>query len=203
MNKTIKNQGFGIIEVIVTLSIIVIIVTIIGQVLASVYRAYQASEHKTEALTYVQEPIEIINGFKNNLFGCSCPVAGAHCDTCTRDGQSCNPKTDYSSCWLENPNLSSWQTVVLALGETALAPGEKKIMTLHPAFSRKIIIKNLKRTPAGELDLAEADPASIIDLNTKKVTAIVYWQERGVEKNVSLSTIFTAWENFDLTLPSP
>ena len=195
MTKVKNNQGFGIIEIIITLSIAVIIVMVIGQVLASVYKVYHTSELKTLALIYAQQPIEIINGFKNDFFGCICP-GDIHCDTCIYGGQSCDPLAIYASCWTEYPagligqnrfylldSGTSWQL-------NALSPGIKETITANPNFSREITIENLKRNADGDFDHLGTP-----DFNTKKVTVTVYWQDRSATKNVSLSTIFTAWEN--------
>lgn len=156
-----KAKGFGIIEVIITLSIISVFVMTIGSALSMIYRLYNAGAMKTQALIYAQEPLEIISGLQNNLF------------SDIYDGPT--------RFYLDN---NDWQFKALPSGIT------KKTIGISD-FSREIIIENLARTQ-GNIDLSGTDFDSN---NTKKVTVIVYWQERGMEKNVSLSTVFTNWRN--------
>ena len=189
------KKGFGIIEIVVTLGIVAVIVLAVGKSLSSVHRLYQASEFKTQALIYAQEPIEIISGLKNDIFACSCTFHSCTATTCTRgsDGQSCDPIGIYTSCWTRYPiYLAGYNRFYLQKSGSlwqllSLAPGSFESITANPNFSREIIIENLNRD--------SANAAGTPDFNTKKVTVTVYWTERGNPKNISLSTIFTAWEN--------
>lgn len=194
-----KQRGFGIIEVIVALTIVVIVAVVIGRVLASIQRVYNASQLKTEAYTYAQQPLEILNEIKNGEFGCKCG-SGASCfgNICTRtsDSQTCPLVEPYESCWTRYPEGLSGSTEFY-LQKTgsdwelvALSPGTTESVPENNYFSRKLTIQNLFRDASGNLAQSGTE-----DYNSKKVTAEVLWTDRGINSNVSLTTFFTAWQN--------
>ena len=203
MRTKVNTSGVGIIEVIVALSLVGILSVSIGSVLSATYRLYRASEYKTQAFAYAQEPLEIINGIKLDLFVCSCnsdfsslySCSGGIC-TRTADGQTCTPLEDYTSCWTTLPagfNAATQYQLVESGGAwqlSGLIPGSRETIIGNPSFTRSITITNVNRNASGDID-----PAGTADINTKQVTVTVYWTERSEEKNISLSQIFTAWEN--------
>lgn len=201
MRKVLDNSGFGIIEVLVSLSLVVIIIVSLGSVLGAVYKLYSASQYKIQAYSFAQEPIEILNGIKNQHFACVCnnpddcsTVAGFCINN--SDGQSCELRDGFTSCWMEYPeNMSAatayfvqdlgggnWQLSILALGT-------KETISADPQYTREVLIENLARDGDGNIDPS----GTIINYDTKKVTVNIYWTERGVEKIISLSNIFTSW----------
>ncbi len=61
-----RQSGFGILEVVITISIVSLVVMSVGKTLSSVYRLYTASNYKSQAYALAQAPIELINNFKND-----------------------------------------------------------------------------------------------------------------------------------------
>jgi prepilin-type N-terminal cleavage/methylation domain-containing protein len=190
-----KNKGFSIIEIIITLAIITVIIAGIGKALALISRVYNSSAIKTQALTYLQGPIELIDGLKDDLFGCSCVLNGCVC-TRASDGQTCTAAALYKSCWTQYPKDLNGQTrfyLEKIGGNWQLKPlvaGAKEAISGKYTFSREIKIENMKRNASGVLD-----PTGTIDYNTKKVTVTVEWDERGKINQSNLSIILTGWKN--------
>lgn len=195
-----NNKGFSIIEVMITLALLVVVVISIGKVLSAIHRLYNASELKTQALAYAQEPLEIINGLKNDFFACTCATDSCNAGspaTCTRLSQTCELLEDYTSCWLEDPAGLAGQTVfkLVPIGgswQLGALSGGPEPMTTNPFFSRTITIENVCKDANNDItDCSSGTP----DFNRKKVMAEIFWTERGLSKSVKVTTIFTAWQN--------
>jgi type II secretory pathway component PulJ len=188
MNNLFKNnqKGFSVVEVLISLTMAGIIIVSVGNVMASTHKLDTASAMKEKASAYAKESMETINGMKNDAFSCVCD--SDHCDSedprhCYRDvDHNCTLLNGYNSCWTEFPKYTRSNSP-LHLEQISekwqLVDGEETI-TSDPLFTRVIIIENLNG-----------------DTNRKKITTKVSWSEKGQPKNVSLSTILTAWE--DLT----
>lgn len=186
-------RGMGIIEVILALALVSVVVVVIGRVLVSIQKIYRAGELKNEAYFYAQQPLEIVTGFKDDFFGCSCLTeTGCTTSTCTRgsDGQICNLVEPYQSCWTTYPEGFSGVSYfylttsggVWFLNE--LSGGALETVPENNNFQRRITITN------------EANLDGVSEDNIKKITVEVFWSDRGLAKNVSLSTILTAWGSF-------
>lgn len=200
MKKLLNNSGFGIIEVIISLALVAIMVVSLGNVLGSIYKLYSAGKYKTQAYSFAQEPIEILNGIKNQHFACVCDdpddCSSGSCVNVT-DGQTCELRDNFTSCWMEYPeNVSTvtryyMQDLGTSWQLTTLTPGTKEIISANPNFSREILIENMLRNDDGDLDEAGTN----LDYNTKKISVNVYWTERGTEKSITIHNIFTAWKS--------
>ena len=57
-------------------------------------------------------------------------------------------------------------------------------------FSRQIIISNVNRDANDDV----AQSGGVLDSNTKKITATIYWSEQGQNQQLSLSTYLTNWQ---------
>lgn len=189
---TSDHRGFGIIEVLIALTLISVIVISIGQVIGSIFKLYTASEYQTKALLFAQESLELVNYHKNDWFAC---IGGS--GSCTRgsDGQSCVLKTNYNSCWTAYPTDQVGQTEFYLENSSGwvlqpLSSGIKETISKDLRFSRVITIINAVRDADGNLS-----DTGIEDSNSKYVTVKVFWTERGIEKNVELTTLYTAWQN--------
>lgn len=188
------QRGFSILEVIIALAMTAIVVVVIGRSLSAILRLSNASQLKTEAYVYAQESLELAVALKNDFFGCS-GSAGVACTT--SDGQSCTPDSPYTSCWVQYPIGHTGQTDFY-LAESGgswqlnqLVGGNPQPVPTNTFFSREIIIETLSRDSV----TFDIDPTGTIDPGTKQITVNVYWNERGVTKSVSMSTILTAWQN--------
>ncbi|MBU1164364.1 hypothetical protein KKA15_02250 [Patescibacteria group bacterium] len=199
---TIKNrqEGFGIVEILVSLGLVAVMVLSIVQVIDSVYRLQRSSNFKTKAIAYAQMPLEIINDNKN-LFSCDCVNDTCSGDpqicTSSTDGQSCQPFEDYDICWTYYPvgqvghNRfyldkvgSDWNLYNLAAGVEETIPSDSN-------YTRVLIIENIERDTLGDM----VESGGTTDPNTKKIKSIVYWQERGEKRSYTLETIITLWKN--------
>lgn len=200
MKNSFNNSGFGVIEVVVSLALTAILVVSLGNVIGSVHRIYGVSENKARAYAFAQEPIEILNVIKNEYFACICDISGSCSgDICTSsaDSQVCTLRDGYTTCWLLTPKNLLTATTFYVIQDNGvwqlrgLAPGARESVLADPFYTREIIIANVPRNVDGNIDPA----GTITNYDTKKITVNVYWNERGIEKNVSISTILTAWQN--------
>lgn len=187
------------VEVLIALSMGGILVASIGGVLASVHNNDVTSELREKALGYARQSLEIVTEIKNQEFACECTSSGGQdiCTghTCTKssDGQSCTLPSAYTSCWNQyGHGLVSNSPLHIVSGGSGwqLAAGNETI-SADPIFSRDITIVNLQRDANGNI----VESGGTVDSNTKQVTVTISWTERGNPKDVSLSTILTAWEN--------
>ncbi|MFC1687410.1 type II secretion system protein J [Patescibacteria group bacterium] len=200
MKKLIRNnKGVSVVEVLIALSMGGILVVSIGGVLASVHNNDVTSELREKALGYARQSLEIVTEIKNQEFACECTSSGGQdiCtgNTCTKsnDAQVCTLPSAYTSCWTQyRHGLVSNSPLHIVSGGFGwqLAAGSEIIST-DPIFSRDITIVNLQRDVDGNI----VESGGTVDPNTKKTTVTVSWTERGNAKEVSLSTILTAWEN--------
>jgi len=185
------RRGSAVIEVLISLSLAAILITVLGNLIGAVRRLETAQNFRQRALTHTQESIEMITSLQADLFACSC---SACTNTCTRaDGQSCALAEAYSSCWTpyayglntEGPlhleqSGASWQLVT-----------GSETVPVDNAFTRSISVTNMQRDAAGAL----VETGGTLDPNTKKVTVQVAWQERGQSKSFQLATMLTGWAN--------
>ncbi len=198
MIKLLKNNsgGFSVVEVLVSLSMAAIIVLSIGQAVAAVHRVNNAGEQKEKALALAKQSLEIMTEIKNDSFACVCDsdsCAGG--DLCTKvsDAQSCSLFGGFNSCWTEYPdNLAVNYPLQLEQngGTFRLIYGIETV-TSQPGFTREIVIENLQRDNNGDI----VETGGTQDINTKKITVTVKWNEQNIEKEVKVSTILTAWES--------
>lgn len=190
-NNLKKQKGFGVVEVLVALALVSIIILVIGKVLISIQRIYQASALKNEAYLYAQESLEVLSATKEDFFGCSSANGSLTSTTCTRygDGQTCTLVEPYQSCWTQYPEgLASFTKFYLtesggvwSLNE--LVGGAVETVPQNNTYTRVITLEN-----AANLD-------SVVEDNVKQATVQVFWTNRDLVKEVSLSTIFTAWKS--------
>lgn len=194
----LKNQnGFNLVEVLVVISIMAFMVASIGKIISVVNRLHITSENRAKAVLLAQEPMEIINDIKNDLFACRCSVDACAGTVCTRagDGQQCSLFENYTSCWTPYPaNLAGKINFYLEktggvwnlqdIGASAEnVPGET-------GFQRKITIENALRNGNGDIDTAGTN-----DNNTKKINITVWYPGGGRTHQLYLKNILTAWEN--------
>ena len=192
------KNGFSIIEAIVSLGIISLLIISFGKALHAVGTITTISELRTQAISYAQESTELINDIKNDWFACRCASDSCASDTCTRlsDYQTCNLFAVYTSCWTEYPaGLTGHNDFYLnevSTDEWELAPlnGGVETISTNPTFTRQIIIENVLRDGNG--DIAST---GTVDYNSKRVTVTVWYEERGNQHEIHLTTLLTAWEN--------
>lgn len=192
------NRGSSTIEIILVLGLIAFIVIEIGKVFNSTRRMDTVSELQSQAYALAQEPIEIGNLLKNDLFACVCSHDSCTSSACSRtsDGQSCALSPGYTSCWTAypagqtgqnnfyfQPAGASWSLQALSQPREAIASDAR--------FSRLVKIENIMRDGGGNI----VDSGGTADASGKKMTVTVWYDEGGAEHKVELQTLFTAWEN--------
>jgi len=198
MSSLSKKQqpGFSVVEVIVAITMAGIIVGSINSLLASTHRLDRAGEMKEKASALAKQSLEIISDIQDEAFACRCDDIDDDCNTipgsCRKDGQpACLLLEGFQSCWTEFPDGLDLNSP-LHLEETGgwhLAEGLETVAT-DPEFTREISIENLARDADGHLDATGTGQ----DSGAKKVMVTVSWQERQNDRQISLSTILTAWK---------
>lgn len=181
------QRGSAVIEVLISLSLAAFLIVVLGNLISAVRRMELAQDFRQRALTHTRESLEMVTSLQNELFACRCSSCST---TCLRnDTQVCNLKPGYNSCWTNfpygypteggicDPPGAPCYHLELVGSEWQLVEGIEEV-TSDVAFHRFIMIENLDG-----------------DANRKKIKTEVYWTERGVEKNFSLSTILTGWAN--------
>lgn len=175
-----NNQiGVSVVEVIICLGIAAVIIFSISQALAATHRLNTTSDSQEKALNYAKQSLEILTDTKNSQFSCTCSSCT---NSCTRpsDGQTCSLRTGYTSCWTtyaNGLNLNSPLHLVWQTNKWILVSGSE-IIANDNSFQRQISLENLSGNP-----------------DRKKITVKVSWTENNITKEISLSTILTAWEN--------
>ncbi len=188
-------KGSSVVEALLSLSLAASVIIVVGAVFSAGQRLERSSGLRQQALGYAREALELVGEIKNVSFSCRCSSDSCGGSTCTRgsDGQPCSLLPGYTSCWTAYPkdlvgvNTPLYPALVggvwvLKTGVDPLAAGT--------GFSRVITIENLQRDVNGIIVAI-----GTIDPNTKRVTVVVGWEERGDAKQISLSTMFTAWES--------
>ncbi|OHA57271.1 MAG: hypothetical protein A2441_01310 [Candidatus Veblenbacteria bacterium RIFOXYC2_FULL_42_11] len=171
-----KSRGSAVIEVLISLGLAAILITVIGNLISAVRRMETAQDFRQRALTHTQETLEMITSLQNDLFACVSPTIGP--GTCNgSDGQTCALAIAYNSCWTNNPYGHTTPVAYYHLAGGQLVDGPETVPS-DTAFTRSIAIENLDG-----------------DANRKKITVEVLWQERGDDKSFQLATVLTGWSN--------
>lgn len=182
------RPGFGIIEVMIALSMATVIIVSVGNTLAANDRLSTTSLAKGQALNYARQGIEIIQQIKDQEFGCTVVSPATACNNGSLD--SCTALPGYSSCWSEFPVKSGgghWSNGPLKLvargGTWQLQDGTETI----GVFTRKIHLTNSDPS---------CPPAAVPNhCNIKTLTVEVGWTDHGQPKNTALTTLITGWKN--------
>jgi hypothetical protein len=176
-----------IIEVMLSLSMVVVLVVVIGNTLGAVHRLEESSKFRAQALDYAKQAVDIVSSMSasatsatnENPFVCHTATAGTACTAA--DGQACTPiSTAYNSCWVDRP-IGLATNSDLHLDSSS---GKWKLVTSAPPnevrapFSRTINIANDATTS-----------------NVKTVTVTVNWADRSGPHSLALSTVLSAWKN--------
>jgi type II secretory pathway pseudopilin PulG len=195
MAFSIKNNkaGMSIIEVLVVIGIAAILILSVGKVLSSLEAMKRAGETRSKTNLLAQEPLEIINDMKNELFACVSPIGA----TCTRpsDGQTCDKTPPYNSCWTDYPKDQVGQTrfylertgtawTLRALG------ADPETVASDPGYRREIVIENIQRDANGDIA-----PSGTFDPNSKRVRVTVWQESPFPSAPVSVSLLLTAWKS--------
>ena len=179
-----NKKGFGIVEVMIALGMASVILVSVGNALSSTHKLNRASEMKEKALSFAKQYLEIVTEIKNDQFACRCSA-----DDCNSNPGQCLKATDiqicslpegYTSCWTEYPDGQLSNTPLSLVQNTGVwefLSGVENITT-DTRFDRQINLENIES-----------------DFNRKKVTVKVTWTEGGLNKDVTLSTILTGWQN--------
>lgn len=195
LNKT-DNRGVSTIEIILVLGLVSFIVISIGKIFTAIDKIDSVGEKQSKAYILAQEPIEIVNDLKNNLFACVCSSDSCTSTDCTRlsDGQTCPLSPGYTSCWTAYPaNLLNETNFYLEpIGSTwqlkkMIGPRE----IINADFSRLIIIESIERDASGNIVSGGGTP----DPGSKKIDVTVWFKEREEERDIELQSLLTAWEN--------
>jgi len=191
-----REQGFGMIEVIITITFVAVVALALGKTLMYVNQVSSTSLLRSEALGYVQEDLEKINIIQNDLFACRCATDSCSGTSCTAtDGQSCEMFPAYQSCWIQYPRGLSGNTEFYLdsnLVLQPLSPGATEQIATDHDIRRKIVITNAYRDADGNIAVTGTE-----DYSTKIVEVIVTWIDRGDVKQVSGKHILTAWRYLD------
>ncbi|PIS04926.1 MAG: hypothetical protein COT81_03855 [Candidatus Buchananbacteria bacterium CG10_big_fil_rev_8_21_14_0_10_42_9] len=191
----LRDEGFGLIEVIIAIALVGFMVVVVGRVLSSNLRLAHTSLNNTKAAAFAQESMEIMVAMQNDFFACVCGVDDSCGDgQCTRDGQTCEPVGAYNSCWTTYPLSYSGTEYHLEFnGTTWVLQQNLAAVPQDNRFSRVITIENVCRTKQfGEI---EDSGCAYSDDSSKNISVTVTWQERGATQAFSISNIFTAWPN--------
>lgn len=193
-----REDGIGIIEIIIALAFIALVSLSLGRTLNALNRANMIAADKTIAQALAQESVELMLDLQNDFFACRSTQDIISGQTCTRssDSQSCTLFAGYTSCWTAYPKDHNNQTrfYLSESGGTwqlnSLNTGQYETVVFNPRFSRVVEITNAYRDADGNLA-----SSGTIDPQTKNVTVTVSWQERGVTHQSQASVILTAWQN--------
>lgn len=159
------RRGSMIIEVLLSLSIVVVLAVVVGNTLSAVHRLEQGSALAAKAVGYAREYLEVMDSAKNQVF------------VPTTSG--CTPQPGYTKCWAHDPTGFSGTTettpfsLAVQAGAWQLQAGADT--TAHPGYTRTLTVKDLG------------------DTNIKQVTVTVSWVDRGNTKQVQLANVLTAW----------
>ena len=63
-----KSRGSAVIEVLISLGLAAILITVIGNLISAVRRMETAQDFRQRALTHTQETLEMITSLQNDLF---------------------------------------------------------------------------------------------------------------------------------------
>ncbi len=179
-----QPAGSMVIEILLSLSIVAVIAVVIGNTLLAVHRLEGNSQMRVKALAYARQGMEMMEQLQNNvsIFRCSSATAGAVCNA--SDGQQCTPPSSaYNSCWTPRPrDLTSY-----TFGEP--------LHLDNGSGSWKLVANSESYAASGVTYNRSLSFVNGSDSNQKTVTVTVSWVERGAAKNITLSTVLTAWKN--------
>ena len=156
MKLILKKNGFGLIEVLIGISLAAILLTAFLTLTWQTVKTSTANAKELRATIYLKELIEIAKDLESSNWE---EIASS---TCT---DSINPEKYYPEA----------TTTFLGNDEWILKEGE---LSENGAYARSLIIENVSRDP---FQNTIATSSCVVDLNddpkTKKITARVFWND--------------------------
>jgi type II secretory pathway pseudopilin PulG len=131
-------RGSMIIEVLLSLTMVVVLVVVVGNTLGAVHRLERASELRGRALGYAKEYLEIADTAKNQIFP---PVSSG-----------CTPQPGYTKCWAAATSGSL--RLVFQSGSWVLQTGADT--TTYPGFTRTLTVQDLSDTNIKQITVTVA-----------------------------------------------
>lgn len=163
-NQIGNKKGVSIIEILAVISIITITLTSLLGLISFSFGFSNLIKQTIQANNIAQEAIEIVRNFRDGT-------------NWNLDGLGTVATGDSNPYHLEKSGSPA---------QWLLIPG---IETIN-SFSRKIVFDNVMRDGNGNIVAS----GGFDDPDTKKVTVIISWQEKGRIHNVSLITCLTNWK---------
>ncbi len=184
-----KNKAFTLIETILAVTLMVIVLTAVFGLVLMTMSANQRNLHQVQATFYAQEGLEVMryirdsNWLQNYSWDGGAVLWGAdfHVDesspeitryvsqkSCTRDGPCYQLSTSLEDGLLTSDNGFEFQRSL-------------EFKTVDPAAL------------TGELETGSDTSGDVLE-GAVEVTAVVTWEEYGVERSVKLSSYLTSWQ---------
>lgn len=160
MKKKLQQQkGFGLIEIIVSLTIIIIVFVSFLELAKYTLKIQKYNQTRIEAINLAAETIEAVRSNRNeNWDNFAALVTGI----------------EYYPVILEN----KWTL-------TTIDPG-----LINQTYSRWVILETVYRDANDDISASGLE-----DNQTRKITAVVEWIDRGETKQTILTTYLTNWAN--------
>lgn len=176
------RRGVSVIEILVSLGLLLVVVTAISTLIASASRAETVTTLRERALGHARSALETALAIQDDAFACTCATDACSVTTCTKasDGQLCTLPANYTSCWTEYPDTLTANTplhLVTVGGAAQFAAGEETVPA-DAMFGRSLTIENIANNPS-----------------RKQITVTVTWNERGEDRALQVSGVYTAWKN--------
>lgn len=159
----LEKKGISIIEILIAVAIILIALTSLLGLAAFSLGTSTLIRQNIKANNIAQESMEQVRNFRD---GTNWDVDGLGMLT---------PGLDYY--FQKSGSPEKWQPI-------------QEIETVN-GFTRKVVFGNVSRDAAD--DIEETYNSANDDPNTKKITVIVFWSEKGRDHQIELVTYLTNW----------